>query len=101
MSIRYLAGIEIKEALIGKNAEGFGVILARLGLHVKEDEPPLGMDAVVQSDVRYYVPATDGSSLGGMLGEGYEALPTNLSEISQWREYVREDARKDRGKPNI
>ena len=95
MSIRELSGIEIKEALIWKNIEGVDVILARLGLRAKEDEPPLGMDAVVQWEVRYYVPSTDGSSLNGMLGEGYEALPTNLSELPEWREYVREEARKD------
>lgn len=96
MSIRELADIEVKEALIGKNVDGFDIILARLGLKVKEDEPPLSMDAVVRWEVQFYVPATDGSPLNGMLGEGYEALPTNLSEIPEWREYVREEAKKSR-----
>ena len=33
--------------------------------------------------------------LKSMLGEGYKALPTNLSEIPVWREYVQEEARKE------
>ena len=52
-------------------------------------------DAIVHVPVRYYVPTNDGSPLGGMLGEDYEVLPTNLSELPEWREYVRETARRD------
>lgn len=95
MSIRTLGNIDIKEAVIGKNTEGVDVILARLSLQTPEGEPPLGMDAVVQWEVRYYVPAADGSPLDATLGEDYEALPTNLSELPEWREYVREAARRD------
>ena len=47
-------------------------------------------DAIVHLPVRYYVPANDASPLGGMLGEGYEVLPTNLSELLEWREHERE-----------
>ena len=95
MTIRALTSIKIKEAVIGKNTEGVDMILARLGLQVPEGEPPLGMDAVVQWEVRYYVPAADGSPLTGRFGEDYEALPTNLSELPEWREYVREAAKRD------
>ena len=41
MTIRALASIKIKEAVIGKNTEGVDMILARLGLQVPEGEPPL------------------------------------------------------------
>ena len=87
-----IKGIEIKEALIGRNTDGFDTIVARLGLEPRDGEQRIGMDAIVQWTVGYYVPATDGSPLQGMLGEGYEFLPTNLSEIPAWRKLVREES---------
>ena len=41
------------------------------------------------------MPAADATPLTGRFGEDYEALPTNLSELPEWREYVREAAKRD------